>query len=323
MTMELIAALAAGGAIALFATYTVRARQTRPADARVRRLADRPVTVRRGLSWDEIRRRGPSSLPLLRDLLADNAWSAATTKRIEQAGLRLRVGEYVMARVGAGLLAWVAVLLLVTGSAGLLAGLVAGIAATYVPALWLSVMRKRRLAHISRQMPEAVTLLANSLRAGFALQHGIDIITKQMEPPIANEFGRLVVDMNVGSSIEDALQGLLERANTEEVNLMVTAVLIQRTSGGNLAEILETVGESMRERERITGEVKTMTAQQRFSGTVLTFWPVGLLGLFSLFNWEQTSLLFTTGAGLALITAAGIMQLLGYLTIRRILDIDV
>ena len=323
MTMELIAALAAGGAIALFATYTVRARQTRPADARVRRLADRPVTVRRGLSWDEIRRRGPSSLPLLRDLLADNAWSAATTKRIEQAGLRLRVGEYVMARVGAGLLAWVAVWLLVTGSAGLLAGLVAGIAATYVPALWLSVMRKRRLAHISRQMPEAVTLLANSLRAGFALQHGIDIITKQMEPPIANEFGRLVVDMNVGSSIEDALQGLLERANTEEVNLMVTAVLIQRTSGGNLAEILETVGESMRERERITGEVKTMTAQQRFSGTVLTFWPVGLLGLFSLFNWEQTSLLFTTGAGLALITAAGIMQLLGYLTIRRILDIDV
>ena len=323
MTMELIAALAAGGAIALFATYTVRARQTRPAHARLRRLAARPVTVRRGLSWDEIRRRGPSSLPLLRDLLADNAWSAATTKRIEQAGLRLRVGEYVMARVGAGLLAWVAVWLLVTGSAGLLAGLVAGIAATYVPALWLSVMRKRRLAHISRQMPEAVTLLANSLRAGFALQHGIDIITKQMEPPIANEFGRLVVDMNVGSSIEDALQGLLERANTEEVNLMVTAVLIQRTSGGNLAEILETVGESMRERERITGEVKTMTAQQRFSGTVLTFWPVGLLGLFSLFNWEQTSLLFTTGAGLALITAAGIMQLLGYLTIRRILDIDV
>lgn len=119
------------------------------------------------------------------------------------------------------------------------------------------------------------------------------------------------------------MQGLLERANTEEVNLMVTAVLIQRTSGGNLAEILETVGESMRERERITGEVKTMTAQQRFSGTVLTFWPLGLLALFSLMNWGQTSLLFNTGLGLALLGGAMVLQLLGYLTIRRILDIDI
>jgi tight adherence protein B len=323
MTIELVSALAAGGAIALFALYAVRARQVRPADSRIRRLADRPASARRGLSWDEVRRRGPSSLPLLRNVLADSAWSARMTKNIEQAGLRLRVGEYVLARFGAGLLACAAVWLLVTGTPGLVAGVAAGLLASFLPAIWLSMMRRRRMAQIGRQMPEAVTLLANSLRAGFALQHGIGIITEQMEPPISDEFGRLVVDMNVGSSIEDALTGLLERADTEEVNLMVTAVLIQRTSGGNLAEILETVGESMRERERITGEVRTMTSQQRFSGTVLTFWPIALLGLFSIFNWHQTSVLFTTGAGLALLAVAGIMQVFGYLTIRRILDIDI
>ncbi len=323
MTFELLTALVAGGAVALFGLYALRSMQMRPADMRVRRLAERPTVVRRGLSWDEIRRRGPSSLPLLRNILTDSEWSIRTAKKIEQAGLRLRVGEYVMARFAAGLLALAAVWLLVHGAAGFAAGAVAGGIASFIPAIWVSAMRSRRMALISRQMPEAVTLLANSLRAGFALQHGIDIITKQMEPPIAGEFGRLVVDMNVGASIEDAMQGLLERANTEEVNLMVTAVLIQRTSGGNLAEILETVGESMRERERITGEVKTMTAQQRFSGTVLTFWPLALLALFSLFNWRQTSLLFTTGLGLALLGGAAVLQLLGYLTIRRILDIDI
>jgi tight adherence protein B len=322
MTLVLPTALAAGAAVALFALYAFRATRARPADLRVRRLAEKPVVARRGLSWDEIRRHGPSSLPLLRQMLTENQWSLRTGKRIEQAGLRLRAGEYMMARLGAGLFAFMAISLAARGTVGIIVGLVVGIAASFIPAIWLSAMHSRRMSQISRQMPEAVTLIANSLRAGFALQHGIDLITKQMDPPIADEFTRLVVDMNVGVSIEDALQGLLERANTEEVNLMVTAVLIQRTSGGNLAEILETVGESMRERERITGEVKTMTAQQRFSGIVLTLWPVALLGLFSLINWRQTSLLFTTSAGLLLLTAAAILQLLGFFAIRRIMDIE-
>ncbi len=144
-----------------------------------------------------------------------------------------------------------------------------------------------------------------------------------MEPPVAEEFARLMADLNVGAAVEDAMQGLLERADVEEMNLMVTAILIQRTSGGNLAEILETVGEAMRERERLSGEVRTMTAQQRFTGTVLTFWPLGLLGLFCLINWHTTSLLFTTGIGLTLLIIGGVFQFLGYYTIRRILDIDI
>jgi tight adherence protein B len=98
---------------------------------------------------------------------------------------------------------------------------------------------------------------------------------------------------------------------------------VQRTSGGNLSEILDNVGENLREKERLVGEVNTMTSQQRFSGMVLTFWPILLLGFFSLINWDQTSLLFTTGVGLTMLAIGGILQLFGFFTIRRILDIEV
>jgi tight adherence protein B len=323
MGVELLAALAAGGAIVAFAMYFTRQTAVRPGDARIRRLAVRATPTRRSLSWDEIRRQGPSSLPLLREALEESAWGERMAKQLDQAGLTLRVGEFVLLRFAAAIVPFVAVWLILGGALGFVLGLVVGGVGFMLPAMWVSAMRGRRMAQIAKQMPEAVVLLANSLRAGFALQHGIDIVSKEMQPPIADEFARLIADLNVGAAIEDAMQGLLERADVEEVNLMVTAVLIQRTSGGNLAEILETVGEAMRERERLTGEVRTMTAQQRFTGTVLTFWPLGLLGLFCLINWHQTSVLFTTGIGLGLLAIGGVMQLLGYFTIHRILDIDI
>jgi tight adherence protein B len=106
------------------------------------------------------------------------------------------------------------------------------------------------------------------------------------------------------------------------MNLLVTAMLVQRSSGGNLAEVLENVGEQMRERERIYGEVRTLTAQQRYSGMVLVFWPLLVLAGFSLFNWDQTSLLFTTTAGIVLLGVGAVMQVMGFITIRRILDIN-
>lgn len=323
MNMQLLAALVSGVAVGLFALYFLRMSQATPADVRIRRLRERPKTEARGIAWDEIRRRGPSGLPFLRSTLTDSAWAKRTTLHIEQAGLKLRVGEYLMARIAIAVVAFIAVWVAGSSAVSFVIGLVIGAAAFKLPSVWLTLLRKRRLAAIDKAMPEAVTMLANALRAGFAFQHGVDMIGKQMDGPIAEEFTRVTVDMNVGSSVEEALQGLLTRCDSEDVNMVVTAVLIQRTSGGNLAEILETVGETMRERERLYGEVKTMTSQQRFSGTVLTVWPLFLLAAFALFNWSQTSLLFTTNIGLVMLAAGGVMQILGYYTIRRILDIDI
>jgi tight adherence protein B len=322
--MDLLAALAAGLAVMLSVLYVARRWQSRPEVARIRNLVVEPAPVKRGVSWDDLRRRGPSSLPFLRDVLLQSEWAQGMQAEIEAAGLRLRVGEYLIGRVVLTAFAFGAVAVITRGgAAGLLLALIAGVIAWLLPRVWLGVLRKRRIEEISKQLPEAVQMLANALRAGFAFQHGIDMVSRQMEAPLAEEFTRVMVDLNIGMGVDEAMQSLLQRVDSEDMNLVVTAVLVQRSSGGNLAEIMDNVGETMRERERLTGEVKTMTAQQRFSGTVLTFWPLGLLALFSLMNWDQTSLLFTTTVGQVLLIVGGGLQLLGYLTIRRILDIEI
>ncbi|MEX2245344.1 MAG: type II secretion system F family protein [Dehalococcoidia bacterium] len=321
--IELIAAVAAGLAVGLFALFVIRLISLRPEDYRIRRLRERPQVVRRDLSSEEVMRKDSSRLPFLRGLLTNSAWAQRTELQIEQAGLHLRVGEYLIGRLGFTLAAFVVVALAYRSTPGTIVALACAGVAFVIPAIWLKALRQRRMDRIAKQLPEAVTLMANSLRAGFAFQHGVDMVAQQMEAPISDEFTRLMVDLNLGASVEEGLQGLMARADSDDMNLVVTAILIQRSSGGNLAEILDIVGETMRERERLTGEVRTMTAQQRFSGMVLSIWPLALLAFFSLINWDQTSLLFTTNVGLLLLGVMAVGQVLGFVTIRRILDIDI
>jgi tight adherence protein B len=300
----------------------VRRNAMQPAAARIRELGERPM-AQSALQSSQVMRRSQSSIPFLQRLLQDSTRSARWEREITQAGLKLRVGEYLLGRLMIGLLAFLLIAVLGGNPIAWLVGILCGYMAFMLPAYWLAFLRKRRIEKIAKQLPEAVVLMANALKAGFAFQHGLTMVSEQMEAPIAEEFTRVMVDLNVGASVEEALYSMLERADSEDMNLVVTAIMIQRQSGGNLAEILETVGETMRERERLTGEVKTMTSQQRFSGTVLTLWPTAILGVFALFNWHQTKLLFTTNIGLVLIAGAAAGQVLGYITIRKILDIDI
>jgi|CXWL01.1.fsa_nt_gi tight adherence protein B len=321
--IPLLAALATAGAIVLFGLQLSRRRQSRPNERRLQRLSEAPEPPKKTLSWDEVRRRGPSSLPLFRDGLLQSDWAKKTALELEAAGLSLRTGEYLIIRGACALAGFVAVLVIVRSGYGLLFAVVGAAIGFILPRYWVRSVRSRRVEAVNKQLPEATQMIANALRAGFAFQHGVTMVSEQMEPPIADEFVRMAVDVNVGASLEEALLGLLARSDTEEMNLLVTAVLVQRTSGGNLSEILDNVGDHLREKERLVGEVRTMTAQQRFSGMVLTSWPAGLLVLFALFNWSQTSLLFTTGLGLSMLGIGIVLQLMGFLTIRRILDIEV
>lgn len=320
---QLLTALATGGAVTLGAVW-FRGRNGEPVAAqRMLRLLDEPDTPKRGISWDDLRRRGPSSLPLMRDFILQTAWAQRLRDEIEQAGLRLHVGEYLLIRCGLTLVCFLGVWGAGRSVPTFILAIACGVAGFMAPALWLNAERQRRRERIAKQLPEAAQMIANSLRAGFSFQHGAAIVGDQMEPPISEEFARVNVDLNVGSTIDEALHGLLARADTAEMNLVVTAVLVQRTAGGNLSEILEMVAEQIRERERLTGEVRTMTSQQRFSGLVLAFWPVLLLGAFCLLNWPQTSLLFTTNTGLILIGLGAGLQFMGFVTIRRILSVDI
>jgi tight adherence protein B len=198
-----------------------------------------------------------------------------------------------------------------------------GAAAFMLPAFWVKMRIGKRVSGIEKQLVEALTLISNAQRSGFAFAQGVDLAAKRVGPPISIELNRMLLDINLGASTEDALVAMNERIDSEDLDLVVTAILIHRQTGGNLAEILDNVTETMRDRERIKGEIKTLTSSQRLSGWILSLWPGVLALLFALIAPKMMSLLVTTTPGLVMLGIWGVLNLLGFISIRRILDIDI
>jgi tight adherence protein B len=206
---------------------------------------------------------------------------------------------------------------------GVLIGIPLGIVGYVLPAVYISIKTRRRVRAIDNQLVEGLTHVANSIRAGFAMLQAIDAAAQRIDPPLSEEFGRLVADVRLGSSLEDALLSMGERVGSYDLDLVITATLIQRATGGNLSEILDNVAETIRERDRIRGEIRTLTAQQRFAAWVLSLWPIVLALIFFLLNPDLMSNLWTETAGIILLIIAGALQLMGFLTIRRIVAIEI
>jgi tight adherence protein B len=269
-------------------------------------------------------RRAASSIPGLRDRLTNSAWAQRTALDLARAGLKLRVGEYMLLRALLATLGFVVPWVL-SGAAvsGLLAGLALAVVGAIAPALYVGMRKRRRRHAIERQLAEALTHIANAMRAGFALLQAIDSAARRLQPPLAEELARLVTDVNLGSTLEGALADLNERVGSYDLDMAVTAIIIQRRTGGNLSEVLDNVAETMRERDRVRGEIRVLTAQQRLAGWILSLWPVFLALVFFLMNPDVMSNLWTTPVGLVLLIGAAFLQLLGFLTIRRIVAIDI
>ena len=269
-------------------------------------------------------RSGPSSIPALRDRLTNSAWAQRASSDLVRAGINLKVSEYLIIRL---LLAMVLffVPVVATGMApvGFIAGLGLAGVGFLAPALYVHLRQRRRRRAIDNQLAEALTHMANAMRAGFALLQAIDSAARRLRPPFTEELARLVSDVNMGRTLEDALADMGQRVGSLDLDMVITAILIQRRTGGNLAEVLDNVAETMRERDRVRGEIRVLTAQQRFAGWVLSVWPVVLAVLFTLMMPDVMSNLWTTAAGLVLLIIAGVLLLLGFLTIQRIVNIDI
>jgi tight adherence protein B len=302
--------------------YQWRAEKGSP-ERRLRELqqAQRP----QGLSKQALPlRRGPSSIPALRDRLTNSAWAQGTSEDLVRAGINLRVGEYLIFRL---LLATVLFVVPLVAARMALGGFIAGVVLAGVgyvaPGLYVHLRQGRRRRAIEEQLAEGLTQIGNAMRAGFALLQAIDSAARRLRPPLTEELARLVTDVNMGQTLEDALVDLGARVGSYDLDMVITAILIQRRTGGNLAEVLDNVAETMRERDRVRGEIRVLTAQQRFAGWVLSVWPIVLTLIFFLLNPDVMSNLWTTPGGLVLLTIAGVLQLLGFLTIRRIVAIDI
>jgi tight adherence protein B len=198
------------------------------------------------------------------------------------------------------------------------------------PRYYLRMRQRRRVRRFGEQLPDTITLLANSLRAGSSFLQGLELVTREGRPPISEEFERVVREMSLGVALQPALNNLVRRVDSEDLELMVTAINIQSQVGGNLATVLDSIAYTIRERIRIQGEIQTLTAMQRYSGYVITLLPVGLAGILFLISpgymssmVEKPPELLGLPMGIVLFGVGLISMGLGYLFIRRIVDIKV
>jgi len=279
---------------------------------------------REGLEASDVLRQGTSAVPFLRSFLANGAWSQRAAMDLQQAGSRLKVSEYLLLRLLIGAAAGLIVLpLMGVGVLGVLLAVVLALVGFMLPAFHIRLRKRRRSATISRQLVETLQLITNALRSGFAFAQAVEMAAKQMAPPIKEELIQLLRDVGLGAPMDEALRTMAERSGSYDLDMAVTAMLVQRTTGGNLSEVLDNVSETMRERERIRAEIQSLTASQRLTGFILSIWPVVLAGLFFAITPGTMSVLWTDPLG-RIVLAVGIgLQLLGFFTIRRILAIDI
>src|SRR6266853_2214047 len=199
--------------------------------------------------------------------------SSRLTEELAKADIKLRVSEYVKLIIG--LIVLLCAVLFARFHSPILA--LIGIPVGYfAPGFFLKFRQRRRLKAFNNQLGDTVVLLSNALKAGYSFAQAMATIAKSSSPPMADEFSRAVRDMNLGVSADDALQHMVKRIESEDFDLMVTAVQIHRVVGGNLAEILDTIAFTIRERIRIQGEIRTLTAQARASGYIITGLPFAL-----------------------------------------------
>ena len=248
-------------------------------------------------------------------------WDLSLEMRMLRAGLPLRSGEFIVLCFASATL--LAMLFLLLGGGQLVAGVTGAVAGFFFPFILVNMKIARRMKAFNGQLGDALILIANSLRTGYSFMQASDMVAQEMRPPISSEFSRAVKEMNLGVTIEDALANLGKRINSEDLDLVLTAVLIQRQVGGNLSEVLDNIARTIRERVRIRGEIRTQTAQGRISGIIVSLLPVVLGLVIYLLNPEYVKLLFVHPVGKIMLGVAGLGQVIGIIVIRRIVDIEV
>ncbi|SFH91425.1 tight adherence protein B [Selenomonas ruminantium] len=201
--------------------------------------------------------------------------------------------------------------------------LAAGIAGVIVGLMFLDIYIKRRQKAFTNQLGDMLTMVANALRAGFSFMQAFELIAREMDAPIGREVQKVVNEVNVGATLDTALENMQKRVKSPDFELVVTAVLIQRQVGGNLAQILDTISETIQERIRMRREVMALTAQGRLSGIVLGVLPIALAGILMLINPNYLKPLFEETAGQIAMIGAIVFEVIGFFVIRKIVDIKI
>ncbi|TMB98238.1 MAG: secretion system protein [Chloroflexi bacterium] len=247
----------------------------------------------------------------------------SVAEQLGRADLKLRTSEYFMIQLGSTVLFMLVGLLRFGFPGGIIQIVALGILGYLVPGMYVKFRIGRRLKAFNNQLGDTLTLLSNALKAGYSFAQAIDTVAKNAVPPIADEFARAVREMNLGGSPDEALSNITKRIASADFDLVATAYSIHRTVGGNLAEILDNIAYTIRERVRIKGEIATLTAQARASGTLITFLPIVLATFMYFVTPTYFRPMFDSFIGWALIAVGIFMIFIGNLIIRRVVAIEV
>jgi tight adherence protein B len=251
--------------------------------------------------------------------------------RLGKAKLLYKPREFMMLSLGTAF-AMVLLIFLLFGSKyqGLYSGLgflimvpITGTLGFVFPNIYLSFKIQHVKNSLSKQVGDMILLLSNYLRAGHSFIRSMELVSWELQPPLSDELKLFTKDMNLGASFTDALDDLEKRTKDEDLGLVITAIQINHQIGGNLSEILDNISFTIRERLRLKGEIKTLTAQGRMTAIVISLLPVGVALVVSYLNPEYMGLLFTETIGQALLIFAGLVELVGIMFIRKIIQIEV
>ena len=240
--------------------------------------------------------------------------------RMQKAGIPLLGTEFLVLVVFSMAVAFVVGYFV---SLQLLVGVLVAVGVAMAEWIYVLIRIDRRESAFTNQLGDCLTMVANAMRAGFSFLQAMDLISKEMEPPISDEFRHVMRDINLGASLERALEDMDRRVNSPDYSLVVTAVLIQQQVGGDLAHILDTISETIQDRIRMRREVKTLTAQGRMSGWVLVALPLFTGLLINFISPGYMEPLLKEKAGQIAICLAIVMDIIGYLVIQKIVNIDV
>jgi tight adherence protein B len=293
--------------------------------------AVKPASTSQGPISDMIAQ--STTLANLNKAVEGRDFGANLARELARADLKLKPSEYLFAWGGSIIgipLAMVALSPILPTFGSPLLWLVGMFIGFLLPRFWLNRRKGGRLNAFNKQLPDTITLIANALRAGSSFLQAIEMVVRESRPPVSTEFSRVIREVNLGLPFELALENMVRRVKSDDLELMATAISIQHTVGGNLAEILDSIAYTIRERVRIKGEIRTLTAQQRLSGYVVGFLPISLAGFLFIAAPKFMDPMFDKDVAIAglpvgviILFFGGFMMFLGFMAIRKIVDIEV
>jgi tight adherence protein B len=274
---------------------------------------------------EEVRTNATPLTDWLNTRMEGTSFAVRIQRDLARADIKMKAGEYLsMMVLSSGLVGFVTWFLGGRDTAGILVGILGGIVGLMLPGMFVRRQQTKRLRRMDSQLPDMLGLMVNGLRAGFSTMQAMESVSKEMPTPISDEFRRVVQEMQLGITMQKALENLYRRVPSDDLDFVITAINVQRDVGGNLAEIMDTISFTIRERVRIKGEISALTAQVRYSGRFLAMLPVILMALLYFMNRQYMMEFFVNPpCGYIALAFSAVLIAVGFVVMNKLGDIEI